>query len=112
MLAHRNATGAPERPDAGKAVGEGAPSQKTCPLRSHIEPLAEGGFVFRRILCLFATTVVVALLAPVALLTGGAGLLLRTALVGVALIVPGRVISAAILRRLRRRSRPLPPRRT
>src|SRR4051812_47482688 len=50
-----------------------------------------------------------ALLAPVALLTGGAGLLLRTALVSVALVVPGRVISAAILRRLRRRGSLLEP---
>jgi len=50
-----------------------------------------------------------ALLAPVALLTGGAGSLLRTALVSVALIVPGRVISAAILRRLRRRGLLLEP---
>ena len=50
-----------------------------------------------------------ALLAPVALLTGGAGSLLRTALVSVALIVPGRVISAAILRRLRRRGVLLEP---
>jgi exopolysaccharide biosynthesis polyprenyl glycosylphosphotransferase len=50
-----------------------------------------------------------ALLAPVVLLTGGAGLLLRTALVSVALIVPGRVISAATLRRLRRRGLLLEP---
>jgi exopolysaccharide biosynthesis polyprenyl glycosylphosphotransferase len=50
-----------------------------------------------------------ALLAPVALLTDGAGSLLRTALVSVALIVPGRVISAATLRRLRRRGLLLEP---
>jgi exopolysaccharide biosynthesis polyprenyl glycosylphosphotransferase len=50
-----------------------------------------------------------AFLAPVALLTGGAGSLLRTALVSVALIVPGRVISSAILRRLRRRGLLLEP---
>ena len=29
-------------PEAGKAVGEGAPSQKTCRLL-HTEPLVEGG---------------------------------------------------------------------
>jgi exopolysaccharide biosynthesis polyprenyl glycosylphosphotransferase len=50
-----------------------------------------------------------ALIAPVAVLTGGAGSLLRTALVSVALLVPGRVISAAILRRLRRRGLLLEP---
>lgn len=53
--------------------------------------------------------IALALLAPVALLTGGAGSLLLVALASVALIVPGRVISAAILRRLRRRGLQLEP---
>ena len=50
----------PEVPlaSAGKAVRGGAPSQKTC-RASQPEPLAEGGFVFRRTL----TTLVVAALA-------------------------------------------------
>ena len=50
-----------------------------------------------------------AVLAPVALLTDGADALLRGALVSVALIVPGRVISAAIVRGLRRRGLLLEP---
>ena len=41
------------RPAAGKAVGEGAPSQKTCRLL-HTEPLVEGGFVARRSIVLVA----------------------------------------------------------
>jgi exopolysaccharide biosynthesis polyprenyl glycosylphosphotransferase len=53
--------------------------------------------------------VALALVAPVALLTGGAASLLRTTLVSVALIVPGRVISAATLRGLRRRGVLLEP---
>jgi Domain of unknown function (DUF4430) len=39
-----NATGL----EAGKAVGEGAPSQKTCRFAFHPVPLAEGGNVLRR----------------------------------------------------------------
>jgi exopolysaccharide biosynthesis polyprenyl glycosylphosphotransferase len=42
------------------------------------------------------------LVAPVALLTGATGALLQAALLGVVLVVPGRVISFAVLRRLRR----------
>ena len=41
----------PQRRIAGKAVGEGAPSQKTCRLL-HTEPLVEGGFVARRLIVL------------------------------------------------------------
>jgi exopolysaccharide biosynthesis polyprenyl glycosylphosphotransferase len=47
--------------------------------------------------------IALALLAPVALLIGGADSLLLAALAGVALLVVGRVISFAILRNLRRR---------
>src|SRR5439155_19988788 len=37
----------PSSRKAGKAVGEGAPSQKTCRRPRALEPLAEGGFVHR-----------------------------------------------------------------
>jgi iron complex transport system substrate-binding protein len=45
MLSRRSATGR----EAGKAAGEGAPSQKTCRLPRPV-PLAEGGNVFPRLL--------------------------------------------------------------
>ena len=58
-LAHR-------KPVAGKAVGEGAPSQKTCRLL-HTEPLVEGGFVARRLIVLVAVIGLVLTLAATAL---------------------------------------------
>ena len=54
------------RPAAGKAVGEGAPSQKTCRLL-HLEPLVEGGFVARRLIVLVTVFGLVLTLAATAL---------------------------------------------
>ena len=54
------------RPDAGKAVGEGAPSQKTCRLL-HTEPLVEGGFVARRLIVLVTVLGLALTLAATAL---------------------------------------------
>jgi hypothetical protein len=54
------------RPVAGKAVGEGAPSQKTCRLL-HTEPLVEGGFVARRLLVLVTVLGLVLAFAAAAL---------------------------------------------
>src|SRR5919198_929931 len=51
---------------AGKATREGAPSQKTS-ARRRSEPLAEGGFVFRRPLVLLAALVAMLVLVPAAL---------------------------------------------
>jgi len=53
-------------PVAGKAVGEGAPSQKTCRLL-HTEPLVEGGFVARRLIVLVTVIGLVLTLAATAL---------------------------------------------
>ncbi len=53
-------------PVAGKAVGEGASSQKTCRLL-HIEPLVEGGFVARRLIVLVTVIGLVLSLAATAL---------------------------------------------
>lgn len=53
-------------PGAGKAVGEGAPSQKTCRLL-HTEPLVEGGFVARRLIVLVTVIGLVLTLAATAL---------------------------------------------
>ena len=50
---------------AGKAVGEGAPSQKTCRLL-HTEPLVEGGFVARRLIVLVTVIGLVLTLAATA----------------------------------------------
>ena len=54
------------RPDAGKAVGEGALSQKTCRLL-HTEPLVEGGFVARRLIVLVTVLGLALALAAAAL---------------------------------------------
>ena len=54
------------KPAAGKAVGEGAPSQKTCRLL-HTEPLVEGGFVARRSLALVTVLGLALTLAATAL---------------------------------------------
>ena len=51
---------------AGKAVGEGAPSQKTCRLL-HTEPLVEGGFVARRLIVLVTVLGLALALAATAL---------------------------------------------
>ena len=99
----------PERARSAPALGPAGPPLRH---REHnslaVVPRVEApSRWFAPVLLLFVDSA--ALLAPVALLTGGAGSLLRTALVSVALIVPGRVISAAILRRLRRRGLLLEP---
>src|SRR5262245_9898482 len=55
MLPRHDATG----PRPGKAVGEGAPSQKTCRSPPRPEPLVEGGFVPRALVVLAVSAALV-----------------------------------------------------
>ena len=83
------------RPAAGKAVGEGAPSQKTCRLL-HTEPLVEGGFVARRLIVLVAALGLALTLAATAL---GASVTVRVenGSAAIALTLPRRAVSLLVL---------------
>jgi hypothetical protein len=66
---------------AGKAAEEGAPSQKTC-RPSSTEPLAEGGFVFKRPLALLVAAAAVLAVSPLGLSARSADPLVRVRVEG------------------------------